>query len=341
MAEKVGTMSLRPAAPCRMLAAMRKIVVLAFPGVQSLDVAGPVEVFAGRRRLRRRGRRAPAAGTVPAHSGLTLHVDRSLADVAGPLDTLVIAGGEGTPAVVADADVVGRVRRARHPSAVGWRRCAAARSCWPRPACSTVAGSPPTGDRGPAGARATPRSRSTPTRSSSATATVWTSAGVTAGIDLALALVEDDLGRDVALAVARRLVVLLKRPGGQSQFSAQLAGPVRRARAARELQGWIADHLDDDLRVERLAGRGGHEPPQLLAGVHRRGRGDAGPLRRATPASRLPGACSRSRPMPVDEMARRCGFGTAETLRRAFLRACCTSTPERLPQPVPNDKESA
>ena len=80
---------------------------------------------------------------------------------------------------------------------------------------------------------------------------MYTSAGVTAGMDLALALVEDDLGREVALEVARWLVLFVKRPGGQSQFSAQLAAQAAEREPLRELQAWIADNLDADLSVPR------------------------------------------------------------------------------------------
>ena len=84
---------------------------------------------------------------------------------------------------------------------------------------------------------------------------VWTSAGVTAGMDLALALVDDDLGRDVALMTARQLVLFVQRPGGQAQFSAQLGAQVAERDPLRELQAWIAEHPDEDHAVERLAAR--------------------------------------------------------------------------------------
>ena len=84
---------------------------------------------------------------------------------------------------------------------------------------------------------------------------MWTSAGVTAGIDLALALVEEDLGPEISLAVARQLVVFLKRPGGQAQFSAAMSAQQAARPALRELQAWIAGHLTDDLSVAALAQR--------------------------------------------------------------------------------------
>jgi transcriptional regulator GlxA family with amidase domain len=148
---------------------------------------------------------------------------------------------------------------------------------------------------------------------------VWTSAGVTAGIDLTLAMVEDDLGRDVALQVARRLVVFLKRPGGQSQFSAQLAGQFADREPLRELQGWIADHVHEDLSVERLAAEVAMSERNFSRAFHR--------AVGVTPArfverTRVDAARRRleESTASIDEVAGRCGFGTAETMRRTFLR---------------------
>jgi transcriptional regulator GlxA family with amidase domain len=156
---------------------------------------------------------------------------------------------------------------------------------------------------------------------------VWTSAGVTAGIDQALAMVEDDLGRDVALAVARRLVVFLKRPGGQSQFSAQLAGQLAERQPLSELQAWVADHLAEDLSVERLAGRVAMSP-RNFSRTFRREVGVT-PARfvervRVEAARRL----LEESTLSVDEVAARCGFGTAETMRRSFLRSLHVSPTE-------------
>jgi transcriptional regulator GlxA family with amidase domain len=149
---------------------------------------------------------------------------------------------------------------------------------------------------------------------------VWTSAGVTAGIDLALAMVEEDAGREVALAIARRLVVFLKRPGGQSQFSAQLAGQLAEREPLVELQAWIADHLDADLSVERLA----EMATMSVRNFSRTFAAEVG----ITPArfverARVEGArrLLEESTASVDEVAARCGFGTAETMRRTFLRA--------------------
>jgi transcriptional regulator GlxA family with amidase domain len=148
---------------------------------------------------------------------------------------------------------------------------------------------------------------------------VWTSAGVTAGIDLALALVADDHGSDVALRVARDLVVFLQRPGGQAQFSAGLAARPAAALPLRELQGWVADHLGEDLGVARLAERAQMSERSFQRAFRR----DTG----TTPAAYVEGlrverACMvlESTAATVEAVALECGFGSVETLRRAFHR---------------------
>jgi transcriptional regulator GlxA family with amidase domain len=148
---------------------------------------------------------------------------------------------------------------------------------------------------------------------------VATSAGVTAGMDLALALVEEDLGRDVALDAARWLVLFLKRPGGQSQFSAQLAAQSADRPPLRELQAWIPDHLDEDLSVPALASRACMSE-RNFARAFRRETG-------VTPAAYVEAARVESARialetggLPVENVARQAGFGTVETMRRAFRR---------------------
>ena len=157
---------------------------------------------------------------------------------------------------------------------------------------------------------------------------VWTSAGVTAGMDLALALVDDDLGRDVALMTARQLVLFVQRPGGQSQFSAQLGAQVAARDPLRELQQWIAEHPDDDHARRAARGAGRDEPAPLRARVPRRGRLHARRVRRdGARRSRAPPARD-DRALRVDEVARAAGFGTPETLRRAFARRVGASPTE-------------
>jgi transcriptional regulator GlxA family with amidase domain len=147
---------------------------------------------------------------------------------------------------------------------------------------------------------------------------VWTSAGVTAGIDLALALVEEDLGRSVALAVARYLVVFLKRPGGQAQFSAALALQAADDRFGA-LHDWINNHLDDALSLSVLAGQAGMSERSFSRRyAQTTGQTPARAIERlrVEAARRL---LSESR-TPVKRIAQRCGFGSEETMRRSFLR---------------------
>jgi transcriptional regulator GlxA family with amidase domain len=247
-----------------------------------------------------------------------LYADGALAEVGGVIDTLIVAGGDGTRTVMADESFLGEIRRlaptCRRVASVcsGAFVLAAAGLLDGRRAtthwqwCDVLAESFPNvvveGDH-----------------IFVRDGEVWTSAGVTAGIDLALAMVEEDVGREVALAIARRLVVFLKRPGGQSQFSAQLSGQLAERRSLSELQAWIVDHVDEDLPVERLADRAA----MSIRNFSRAFRREVGmtPARfveraRVDRARRLLEESSAS----VDEIARCCGFGTAETMRRTFLR---------------------
>jgi transcriptional regulator GlxA family with amidase domain len=148
---------------------------------------------------------------------------------------------------------------------------------------------------------------------------VWTSAGVTAGIDLALALVEEDLGRDIALLVARWLVVFVRRAGGQSQFSAQLAAQTAERVPLRDLQAWIGDHPEADLAVPALARRVAMSV-RHFSRVFRAETG-ASPADyveriRVETARRLLETSARS----VEEIAAAAGFANPEALRRAFGR---------------------
>jgi transcriptional regulator GlxA family with amidase domain len=154
---------------------------------------------------------------------------------------------------------------------------------------------------------------------------VWTSAGVTAGIDLALALVEQDLGRTVALAVARYLVMFLKRPGGQAQFSAALS-----LQSAEDqfgaLHDWINTHLAGDISLPALARQAGMSERSFsrhyleATGLTP---GRAVERLRVEQARRM---LSESR-LPVKRISQRCGFGSEETMRRSFLRVLA-ATPQ-------------
>jgi transcriptional regulator GlxA family with amidase domain len=300
-----------------------RISVLAVDGTQSLDVTGPVEVFAAASRLAEwAGRRerydvqvvTPGGGDVALSNGLRLS--------AAPLpratmDTILVAGGEGCRRLTGDDDAVrwlrGAARRARRVASVctGAFVLAAAGLLDGRRAtthwawCAALADEYPGIDVDPDPIYVRDGD-------------VWTSAGVTAGMDLALALVEDDLGHDIAVGAARWLVLFLKRPGGQSQFSAGLAAQAAGSKPLRDLQAWIADHLDADLSVPALAERA------CLSERHfaRAWRAETG----MTPAAYVEALrVERARALledgrRVDAVARATGFGSAEVLRRVFHR---------------------
>lgn len=148
---------------------------------------------------------------------------------------------------------------------------------------------------------------------------LWSSAGVTAGIDMSLALIEDDFGHQVAMDTARRLVMFIKRSGGQSQFSAPLLAQVKEPGGFRDLHAWIAANLRSPLTVERLAEQM-HMSPRTFARTYTARMG-------ATPAKmvesiRLEAACRalEASGLPVKSVADRVGYGDEQAMRRAFHR---------------------
>jgi transcriptional regulator GlxA family with amidase domain len=302
----------------------RKIVILAFPGVQPLDVIGPAEVFFGADALSGGGayevevvaqRRDPIETRSGAYS---LVPKTTTARCRGSIDTLIVAGGFGVEHAENDA------------SLIRWIRSAARRSRRVTSVCSgafllaragLLEGRTVTTHWASTAelARRHPELTVDPNPIFVRDGNVWTSAGVTSGMDLSLALVEEDLGRDVAAEIARWLVLFLQRPGGQAQFSRQLSAQLAERRPLRELQAWIADNLDADLRVEALADRAAMSP-RNFARFFRRETG-------MTPAAYVEELrVERARQLleenadPVELVSARCGFGTPETMRRAFAR---------------------
>jgi transcriptional regulator GlxA family with amidase domain len=308
--------------------ASRSVVIVAYPDVQSLDVSGPAEVFAA---AAARGATPPyeltvlssAGRQIRATSGLRLVADATVAQHDGPIDTLVVAGGDGTRQAMADQALL------------GWLRAAADRSRRVTSVCSgaliLAAAGLLDGRRATTHwsvcdimARLYPSVRVDEDRIFVRDGQVWTSAGVTAGMDLALALVEDDHGSALALDVARQLVLFTQRAGGQSQFSAQLT--VRRAEREplREVLAHIADHLDGDLSVPALARRATMSPRTFARAF----RAEVGTTPAAfVRASRVEAArrLLEGSDAGMADIARRCGFGTVETMHRAFRRTVNTT----------------
>jgi transcriptional regulator GlxA family with amidase domain len=296
------------------------VQIVLFDGVQSLDVTGPLEVFhyAGGYRVT-----TASIGGAPVRtsSGLRLSPDFSLEE---PPDTLVVPGGEGTREPPDDVVAWIRERGAQsgrimsvctgafllaeaglldgRKATTHWLYCETLRSRHPKVDV----------DAEPIFVR---------------DGRIATSAGVTAGIDLALALVEQDRGREVALAIARGLVMFLRRPGGQTQFSAQLAGQVAQREPLREAQRLIAEHPEADLSVPALAAGANLSPRQFSRAFT--AETGVSPGRyvdrvRLETARRLLEDTADG----IAEVARRAGYGTPEAMRRAFLQALEVSPAE-------------
>lgn len=301
----------------------RRIEILTFPGGQLLDVAGPLQVFATANDLAHlAGRPLPydtaviaAEASVVTTSGLALAAS-PLPTPDQPLHTLVVAGGRGVNAAIRDEALVTWVRQR---AAVAGRVASVCSGAFLLAAAGLLDGKRAATHWGRcAEFRATfPQVRLEPDPIYVRDGDVWTSAGVTAGIDLSLALVEADLGREPALAVARQLVVFLKRPGGQAQFSAALTLQEKDERFDR-LHGWVVENLRGDLSLAALAGQA-HMSLRSFARHYRQATGRT-PARaveeiRIETARRL-----LEQGLSVAQVGRRCGFGSQETLRRAFLR---------------------
>jgi transcriptional regulator GlxA family with amidase domain len=308
---------------------MSKVVLIPlFDGIQSLDVTGPLEVFTGASRYLGRETydvvtASVGGGVIRSASGLRITPDVDL-QVAPRPHTIVVPGGIGT--------------KEGQPDIVAWLRENASTA---ERIVSVCSGAFLLAEAGLlAGRRATTHwsiceqlARAFPDVSVDPSpifvrdGNVATSAGVTSGIDLALALVEEDLGRDAALTIARHLVMFLRRPGNQTQFSAQLTAQSAERRPLRDVQQWITEHPGAKLSVDALAERANLSPRQF-ARVFTAETGMT-PGRyvdrvRLEAARRL----LEDTDAGVGRVARDCGYGTPETMRRAFIRALGVSPAE-------------
>jgi len=302
-----------------------RVVMLGFPQAQVLDITGPLEVFARTSRwlAEHRGTRTPAyetelvaarAGPFATSGGLQLVATRRYED-AGSIDTLLIAGGIGFEAMIRDKAqlrwIAAQARRVERLGSIcnGAMLLAAAGLLEGKPATTHWAYL----DRLE---KLAPGARVERDALYVRAGNIYTSAGVTAGMDLALALVEQDHGKAVALAVAQELVLFLKRPGGQSQFSRHLEAQ-RRDDLFGELELWMLEHPGEDLSVENLARRMNMSPRHFARQFAARLGTSPGAyvrrLRVEQARRRIEGGASR-----LKQVARDCGFADEQALRRSF-----------------------
>ncbi len=302
----------------------RTVVLVGFAGVEPLDLIGPLSVFARAEALSPGSYAiriaAPGGGIVAAHWGVSLADVAALDTIRGPIDTILLAGGA--------EDTIRSA--AMHPGLVQW---VADRRDDTRRIGSICTGAFILGAAGLLdGRRATthwaaaeelqryfPTARVEPDAIYVIDGSVCTSAGVTAGIDLALALVEDDLGHAVANEISRDLVLFLRRPGGQRQFSATLATQARHADRFADLLVWVADNPAADLSVHALAARAAMSERSFARRFAREvGRTPARHVLtlRLEHARRLLETTS----WPLDRVAERCGFQTVDTFHRTFRK---------------------
>jgi transcriptional regulator GlxA family with amidase domain len=306
-----------------------RVVIVGFPPAQMLDITGPLDVFtaanqaaaaAGLAQPYEVTLAAPGGGLLATSSGVPLHASRDVFDASLDADTVLLAGGPGARSMPADAKLVAALdalcrRTARVGSiCTGAFALAATGSLTQRRATTHWA-------HFDEFATAFPDVRIDRDALFVSDGKFHSSAGVSAGIDSAIALVEHDLGRAMALEVARELVVFLRRPGGQAQFSAQLAAEVGADDPDRfgELTRWIAENLEGDLSVEILAERSAMSPRnfarRFIAAM------------KVAPAKyvqmlRIDAARRQlsDGDLPVARVAGRCGFASAEAMRLAFQR---------------------
>ena len=306
---------------------MRRLDLLIFPDFQILDATGPIAAFEIASRYVPRAYDlhvvAAEAGPVRSSSGVALLAEgfESAPDGAAP-DTVMVSGGDGTRAV-------------QDPRVLPWLAAAASRARRTASVCSGAYLLAEAGlldgrratthwSRSADFARRFPKVRLEPDRiftrdGPAGQGEVWTSAGITAGIDLSLAMIADDLGEDVARRVAQQLVVYHRRPGGQSQFSALLEMGGQGGRFAA-LIDWMRARLAEPLGVERLADQAGMSPRHFARAFA----AETG-MTPAKAVERLRLEVARDRvegsSEPIDVLARTTGFGDPERMRRAFVRA--------------------
>ena len=308
---------------------LRKIVMLAFEDAQILDITGPLQILGAANR----GRSAPAyeivlaavtRGPFRTTEGLRLVAEEAFtASLLKDVDTLLIAGGEGVDIARKDKALIRLIAKG---SAAARRVVSVCSGAFLLAETGLLDGRRATThwSRIPQFEREFPGVTLEPDAIFVRDGKFWTSAGVTAGMDLALALVREDHGDETALAIARQHVIFVMRPGGQSQFSAHLAPDAYPKGKLASLLRWIPEHAGEDLDVGTLAAKAGMSE-RSFARTFLRETGDT-PARyleraRIDAARRLLTASD----LPVGVVASRAGFGSEERMRRAFQRQLKTS----------------
>ncbi len=301
-----------------------RIAILAFPRFQLLDVAGPADVFAEAARQLGKPRAyevqllSAHGGLLASSSGLRLAVDATVATHRGRIDTLLVAGSPRIEDMASDAPLQAWLRRQSRSVRRYGSVCTGAFVL----AATGLLDGKRVATHWNAAARlavACPLAQVDGDAIHVKDGKLFTSAGVTAGMDLALAMVEEDHGRELALRVARELVMFLKRPGGQSQFSAHLAAQTSERSGVREVQDHVLAHLKDDLSVPALAARAGMSE-RSFARIFRSETG-------TTPAEFVETAkidaarrLAEESDQPAKRLANAVGYASVEAFRRAFGR---------------------
>src|SRR3984893_4208288 len=303
----------------------KRIAIAVPPNAQSLDVFGPLDVFV--EATRQSGGTASyevrlvaieKAEVVRTGGGASLVADNTIYDSDAPYDTLLVAGSPDFSRADSYADFHDWLRQRVFEVPRYGSVCTGAFFLG---AAGLLDGRNVTTHWQHAAELAVryPAAKVEPDQIYVKDGPLYTSAGVTAGIDLALRMVEDDHGRELALTVARRLVVFLKRPGGQSQFSAHLAAQIAAESRIQGVQHWVLDNLAKNLSIAALADRAA----MSVRNFTRVFQGETG----VTPAdyveaARLDAArrLLEDTDVPLQRVASRCGFGNTDTMRRAFLR---------------------
>jgi transcriptional regulator GlxA family with amidase domain len=321
--------TLAPSQPSQEITKSRRIGVLIYPDCDIVDVCGPCDSFHyAELYLRRFGRTdepgyqcnilAATPGHVRTSCGIELVATHSYTDIMDGLDTLVVAGGLGVEQACKDSSLVEWVRsmapRVRRMASIcnGAFILAAAGLLNHRRVTTHWLYSELL-------ATAYPSVRVDSSLLFARDGNIYSSGGITAGIDLALALVEEDIGREIALATARIMVVFPRRPGGQSQFSAYIKLEAKNRPDISELQAWILGHPGEDLSIQVLADRMGMSP-RNFARLFRSETGDT-PAQFTERARADAARCKLEQTVvPVETIAEQCGFGNTERMRRTFQR---------------------